>query len=153
MTNQDEPFLQPDLDDDSRGFWEGCAVGELRVQRCHGCGHRQFPPRQMCPTCRSFDLGWEPMSGRGRIWSFVVTHPPLLPAYASHAPYPVVVVELDEDARLRMVGNLVSQPGAPIDSIDPATIEIGEPVEVWFEPPAGDGGVSFPRWLRVRETT
>lgn len=148
--NERDSFLQPNLDDDSQGFWEGCAAGELRVQRCTACGHRQFPPRQMCPACRSFDLGWEPMSGRGRIWSFVVAHPPLLPAYAAHAPYPVIVVELDEDPALRMVGNLLAEPGAPIDSVDPATIEIGAPVTVWFEPPPDGAGATFPRWLPDR---
>lgn len=142
-------FLLPALDADSSGFWEGCASGELRVQRCAACGHRQFPPRQECPACRSFDLGWEVVSGKGRIWSFVVAHPPLLPAYAEFAPYPVVVVELDEDPALRMVGNLVTGPGEAINSVDPATIEIGHPVTVVFEPigdPDGDQ-VALPRWI------
>jgi uncharacterized OB-fold protein len=139
-------FLLPDLDDDSRGFWEGCAAGELRVQRCTACGQRQFPPRQQCPTCRSFDLDWEVVSGRATVWSFVVPHPPLLPAYAALAPYNVIVVALDEDPTLRMVGNLVSAPGAPIDSVDPATITIGEPVVVCFDRVTDE--IALPRWVR-----
>lgn len=139
-------FLLPDLDDDSTGFWESCARGELRVQRCRSCSHWQFPPRQMCPRCRSFELEWEPVSGFGRIWSFVVVHPPLLPAYAELAPYNVVVVELDEDPDLRMVGNLVDAQGAPINSVDPHAIEIGEPVRVAFEQVSDE--VFLPRWMR-----
>lgn len=138
-------FLLPDRDDDSAGFWEGCDRGELRVQRCERCGHRQFPPRQQCPVCRSFDLGWEAMSGRATVWSFVVPHPPLLPAFAELAPYNVVVVALDEDPTLRMVGNLVADADAPINSVDPETIEIGQPVEVVFQPIGDD--VSLPRWV------
>lgn len=147
----DEPFLLPNLDDDSRGFWEGCVAGELRVQRCSSCGHRQFPPRQQCPRCRSFDLDWEAVSGRATVWSFVVAHPPLLPAYAAHAPYNVVVVALDEDPALRMVGNLVAGEGAAIDSVDPTSISIGEAVQVVFEPAAGDAAaeVAYPRWVRA----
>jgi uncharacterized OB-fold protein len=138
--------LLPALDDDSRGFWEGCALGELRVQRCSACGHRQFPPRQQCPACRSFDLGWEVLSGRATVWSYVVPHPPLLAAYAELAPYNVIVVALDEEPGLRMVGNLVAGPGEPIDSVDPATIVIGEPVVVAFERVSDE--VTLPRWVR-----
>lgn len=36
------------------------------------------------------------MSGHGRIWSYVLPHPPLLPEYAAQAPYNAVVVELAE---------------------------------------------------------
>jgi uncharacterized protein len=152
MSPRDEPvvsepsFLLPDLDDDSRGFWEGTARGELRVQRCGACGRRQFPPRQMCPSCQSFALEWEPVSGAGEVWSFVVAHPPLLPAYADHAPYNVVVVALDEDPRLRMVGNLVANEGAALNSVDPATIGIGELVQVVFERVTEE--ITLPRWVR-----
>lgn len=90
---------------------------------------------------------WETVSGKGSIWSFVVAHPPLLPAYAALAPYNVVVVSLDEDPTLRLVGNLVSRPGASINEIDPATIRIGEPVRVVFDRVTDD--VALPRWVRA----
>ena len=85
------------------------------------------------------------MSGRGTIWSFVVAHPPLLPAYAELAPYNVVVVALDEDPQLRLVGNLVASSDGAINEIDPATIRIGEPVRVVFQKVED---VHLPRWLR-----
>ncbi len=72
------------------------------------------------------------VSGTGTIWSFVVCHPPLLPAYAPFAPYPVITVTLDEGPALRMVGNLVTGPDGAINGIDPATIVIGEPVRAVF---------------------
>lgn len=142
----DAEMLLPVLDDDSTPFWEGCARGELLVQACASCGRRRMPPRPMCPRCRSLDAEWQPTSGRGRIWSFVVPHPPLLPAYAEHAPYNVVVVELDDDPSIRLVGNLVAGEGEAINSIDPATIQIGEPVRVVFDRVSDD--VSMPRWVR-----
>ena len=86
------------------------------------------------------------MSGRGTIWSFVVAHPPLLPAYQELAPYNVVVVALDEDPTLRVVGNLLATEEGTINETDPATIRIGEPVRVVFQ--AVDG-VAVPRWVRV----
>ena len=139
-------FLLPDLEDvDSRGFWDGCAQGELRVQRCSSCGQLRIPPRPMCPGCRSIESDWKAVSGRGRIWSFVVAHPPLLPAYAELAPYPVVTVELEEDASLRLVGNLVHSVEGAINEVDPESIEIGEAVRVVFAPVED---VHLPRWVR-----
>lgn len=145
-------FLLPDLDDnEAAAFWEGCAAGELRVQRCAECRHVTHPPRPMCPRCRSIDREWVVTSGRGRIWSYVIPHPPLLPAYSSLAPYNVIVVELDDpalgaDPPVRVVGNLIAAPGAEINSIDPATINIGDPVRVVF---THVDDVTLPRWLRA----
>ena len=140
-------WLLPDVDDpDGHPFWEGTARGELLVQHCADCGRPRMPPRPMCPACHSVRQEWKPMSGRGTIWSFVVPHPPLLPAYAELAPYNVVVVALEENPALRFVGNLVASPHGAINSIDPATIRIGEPVRVVFQQVED---VHLPRWLRA----
>ncbi len=139
--------LLPAPDQDSAPFWEFCARGELRVQQCAACRRRRMPPRPMCPWCRSLESIWEPTSGRGRVWSWVVPHPPLLAAYAEVAPYNVVVVELDDDPTIRFVGNVVSTPDGPLNQVDPATMWIGEPVRVCFAPPVD--GIALPRWLRT----
>jgi len=140
-------FLLPDPEDpENAPFWAATARGELHIQRCTGCGRRRMPPRPMCPSCRSLDERWEKVSGRGAIWSFVVPHPPLLPAYAEVAPYNVVLVELEEDPTLRLVGNLVESAEGPLDGIDPSTIEIGEKVRVVF---SAVGDVHLPRWVRA----
>jgi len=140
-------FLLPDVeDDDAAPFWEGAARGELLVQECAQCGMRRMPPRPMCPACRSIDSTWVPTSGRGTIWSFIVPHPPLLPAYAELAPYNAIVVALEEDPELRFVGNLVVSADGPINEIDPASIAIGEPVRVVFTQVED---VTLPRWVRA----
>lgn len=139
--------LLPEVDEDSRPFWEHCARGELRAQSCRACGRRRFPPRPMCPWCRALDDEWVLLSGRGTIWSFVVAHPPLLDFYAAQAPYNVIVVTLDDDPGLRMVGNLVTGPGAPLGAVDPSTIAVGDPVRVVFDRVADD--VVLPRWVRA----
>ena len=141
--------LLPVVDVVSAPFWDGCAAGELRVQRCGDCGERRMPPRPMCPACRSLNVVWEPTSGLGRIWSFVVAHPPLLAAYDAQAPYNVIVVELDENPSIRFVGNLVSSADGRLDEVDPATIRIGDAVRVVFASPVEDdaGPVTFPRWI------
>ena len=140
-------YLLPDLDDDDAGpFWRGTARGELLVQTCADCGQRRIPPRPMCPGCRSLRHQWVALSGRGTIWSFVVAHPPLLPAYAELSPYNVITVALEEDPALRLVANLVARAGGPINEIEPSTIRIGEPVRVVFQKVED---VFLPRWMRV----
>ncbi|CAM5669792.1 OB-fold domain-containing protein OS=Streptomyces alboniger OX=132473 GN=CP975_15105 PE=4 SV=1 [Streptomyces alboniger] len=142
-----ESLLRPTMDEDGAPFWEYAARGELRIQACAACGELRWPPRPCCPHCRSFDGEWRAMSGRGRIWSYVFPHPPLLPAYAAQAPYNAVVVELAEAPRVRLVGNLVAAPGAPLDSVAPERLRIGVKVQVVF---ADVDGVAVPRWVLER---
>ena len=140
-------WLLPDLRDPTTApFWEGCARGELLVQACASCGLRRMPPRPMCPRCRSLETRWERTSGRGRVWSFIVPHPPLLPAFAEVAPYNAIIVELDEDPLIRFAGNLVVSADGEINEIDPTTITIGEPVHVVFH---RIDDVYLPRWVRA----
>lgn len=141
-------WILPDLSNEAtRGFWEGCAEGELRIQTCSACGSMRMPPRPMCPQCRSISYGWTKMSGEGRIWSFVVAHPPLLPAYAELAPYPVATIELVEDPMIRIVGGLVGGPDLEPGAVDPSTVEIGDPVHVVF---AQVEDVTIPRWTSAK---
>ncbi|WP_208865320.1 Zn-ribbon domain-containing OB-fold protein [Amycolatopsis rubida] len=133
------------IDDDGAAFWEAAGSGRLAVQRCGACETPRFPPRPMCPACRSRAVIWTTASGYGELWSFVVAHPPLLPEFARFAPYPVVVVELEDEPGLRVVGNVVAAPDAPINSVDPATLRIGLPVRAVFAEIAP--GVVHPRWM------
>jgi hypothetical protein len=137
--------LLPLLDEDSRPFYAAAARGELRVQRCTASGRLVFPPREFSPFAPRAPLAWVPVSGRGAIWSFVVPHPPLLPGFAELAPYNVIAVALDEDPRVRLVGNLVAREGGSIAEVDPRTIRIGARVRVCFER-LGDE-IALPRWL------
>ncbi|WP_438293272.1 Zn-ribbon domain-containing OB-fold protein [Streptomyces sp. HUAS TT7] len=142
-------MLSPVVDDDGAPFWEYAARGELRVQACAApdCGRLRFPPRPCCPHCQSFGSEWRRVSGRGRIWSYVLPHPPLLPDYAAQAPYNAVVVELAEDPLIRLVGNVVAEPDAALDSVDPARLRIGARVQVAF---TEVDGMTVPRWLLER---
>lgn len=128
-------------------FYKASVRGELVVQACGDCGTLRFPPRPMCPSCQSMKQEWRKMSGKGKIWSYVVPHPPLLPAFNDQAPYNVVVVELDDAPHIRLVGNLVNGPDDLLNAVDPASIKIGEAVEAVFVPMAED--VSLIRWKRA----
>ncbi len=142
-------MLTPVVDEDGAPFWEYAARGELRVQACaeKDCGELRFPPRPCCPHCQSFAAEWRLMSGRGRIWSYVLPHPPLLPDYAEQAPYNAVLVELADAPRVRLAGNVVATPDAPLNSVDPTRLRIGAPVRVAF---TEIDGLAVPRWLLER---
>ena len=161
--------LLPALDEQSRPFFEFAALGELRIQACADCGVRRMPPRPRCDRCGSFSTRWDQMSGNGRVWSVVVPHPPLLPAFSDVAPYNVVVVELTDDPSIRLVGNVVSGPEDALNSVEPHSFEIGASVRVVFPAPIGgreqssetdrerdaDGGaeedIVLPRWVIVTD--
>jgi hypothetical protein len=117
-------------------FWEGCRRGELRMQRCAECARFRFPPRPMCPRCLSFAAEWVPISGEGSIYSFVICHPPVLPAFQAQVPFAVALVELAEDPALRLLGGVLDIP--------PDRLRIGQKVRVEFEEIAD--GVVLPQW-------
>ncbi len=39
----------PEPTPETQPFWDGCAAGELRLQRCTICGQAYFYPRPVCP--------------------------------------------------------------------------------------------------------
>jgi uncharacterized OB-fold protein len=137
MANAERPLPQPD--DDSAPYWEAAVRGELQMQRCASCRAWRFPPRPRCPRCGSDAAEWVRVSGRGTIYSFVVAHAPVLPAFAARVPFAVVLVELAEDPQLRVIGNLQ---GVPV-----AEVQIGMRVVAEFE--TVEGGVVLPQWRRL----
>lgn len=111
---------------DNAYFWEGVAAGELRVQRCGGCGTLRHPPQPLCDRCGSTDQGWIVATGRGTVYSHVTHHYPPLPGV--QLPHVVLLVELEEGVRL--VSELA--PGEPGDAV-----AVGVPVQVAFLQPPG----------------
>ena len=63
-------------------------------------------PEWICHRCHSFDLSWQEIQGKGRIYSYQRPHHPVHAALNGHGPYLAVLVELPEHGNIRMVGNL-----------------------------------------------
>ena len=107
---------------------------ELRLNRCADCGTWHHPPKPLCPRCWSNDVAAVQVAGTGTIFLTVFLHqgPPAEGVdYAT--PYPVVTVELDEQAGLRFTSTVV---GANNEDV-----RIGERVRLdWI----GRGGVPLP---------
>jgi uncharacterized OB-fold protein len=104
-------------------FWDAARRHELAAQRCLDCGAFRFPVREVCSACLSRRAEWRRVSGRGRIFSVAIMHQANHPWFAAHVPYPVVVVELEEGARML----------STVAGVEPHAIAIGMPVTVGFD--------------------
>lgn len=91
-------------------FWEGIEREQFELPRCRGCSRFFFPPSNVCPHCSSREAAWEVVSGRGQLYSFVITHRPW-PGWGSPQPMSVALVELAEGPRL--VSTVVDCPQTP----------------------------------------
>lgn len=100
----------PEITPLTEPFWTAAREHRLLLQRCAACGRHQFPPEPGCTHCGGENLSWVEASGRARLYSWTVCHPPLLPYFAERAPWPVAAVELEEGPRL--VSRL---PDVPLD--------------------------------------
>lgn len=103
-------------------FYEHAARAGLHLQRCQACETWRHPPRFVCATCGSGEWRWEPASGRGRVYSWTITHRAVDPAFAAAVPYAVVVVELDEGVRL--VGNIAGDENGVLDIGRPVVVDL-----------------------------
>lgn len=127
----------PQLEGLTKEFYDFCAQGELRFQRCSSCGEWRHVPREMCAECSSFDWTWERSSGRGTLFSWTVVERALHPDFEEETPYAVVVIEMDEGVRVisRMLDTA------------PDALQIDMPVEVVFDKVAD--GVALPKFRPV----
>ena len=117
----------PIADELSEPFWKAARSSTLVIQRCQHCGHYSHPPENVCPRCRSLEQSFEfePVSGRGKIKSWIVMRDAFLPGFVDDLPFVIAVVELDEQPGLRMMTRIV-------DGVD-ACIKIGMAVRVVFQ--------------------
>jgi len=93
-------------------FWDATKRHELVVQKCNSCGAFQWGPEVLCHQCHSFEMGWQKVAGRGRLYSWVRCWNPVHPALKDACPYIVAVVELPDAGNIRMVGNLLASESA-----------------------------------------
>jgi uncharacterized OB-fold protein len=129
----------PVPDTDSAGFWESARAGTLAIARCAECHTWHHPPLERCRRCGGA-MAFEPVSGDGRVFSFIVVRHLAVPGH--EIPYVVAFVELPEQPGLRMT--------AIVDA-EPDTVAIGMPVRVRMVGVGADG-MQAPEFVPVRRT-
>ena len=130
MTDKPVPVPTPE----TQPFWDGCAAGELRIQRCTDCGKPYFYPRPVCPDCGSGNVEWFTASGRATLYSYVINHR-AAPGFTEDAPYAIAVVQLEEGPR--MMSNIIGLPATP------EALVLDMPLQVTFE---ARGDVQLPQF-------
>ena len=89
---------------------DGIQQGKILIQKCLSCSTLVQPPRAMCPNCHSLEKGSVESSGKGVVYSFVVSHYPQVPAF--DYPLAIGLIELEEGTRL--VSNVIDTRTAPV---------------------------------------
>ena len=128
----------PVADADSEPYLAALRRHELVLQRCSSCGRVRFPPMPACPWCGGPTAEWTPVSGWGRVYSWVGVHRALTPAFEDEVPYTVATVDLVEGARAfaRLVGPEPTEPGGEVVA---TYVDHAEWTELRFAP-SGDEG-------------
>jgi hypothetical protein len=115
----------------SKPFTEGLAQGVLRYQRCERCGAAQRLARYACTACGETALGWHDARGTGRVFSVTEVKRAPTDAFKALVPYTLVLVDLDEGARLmghapaglaigdRVHASVINLDGQPLIRFDP----------------------------------
>jgi uncharacterized protein len=113
MSSPGRPVPVPDPDD---GIFWSQLPGRLMVPGCDDCGYAWMPPIPSCPRCGSVRVQARDRDGHGTVYSWVVVHHALDPAFAADVPYTVVTVELQCGARLngRLLGAGAPRPGLAV---------------------------------------
>jgi uncharacterized OB-fold protein len=120
MSEYQKPL--PHVDWLSAPYWDYCRKHDFRLQKCSSCGTVRYPPKEMCPNCLSREATWEPMSGKGKVWSWVEMHQPYFAGFREDLPYIVLFVQLAEGPMI--MANLVDS--------DREQLQCEAPVEVTF---------------------
>jgi uncharacterized OB-fold protein len=116
--------------------------GALTLQQCDDCGVVQHPPEEVCHACGGMVFSSKVVRPSGTVHSYTVVHHSVHPALDGFVPYTVVLVALDDEPGVRVVGNLLD---VPVDEV-----AIGMPVVATWEELAGEDGtvVLLPQWQR-----
>lgn len=135
LTKYDIPLPDPD-ERDLRGYWEGTAAGELRVQRTRD-GKLQWPPRGSAVGVPDFELEWVKVPHEGELFTWTVVGQTGLQGYSELTPYAVGVIQL-EGLHVRMLGFIDEEPGSLV---------AGERLTAKFL--AINDRVTLPIWVRA----
>jgi len=145
------PLHLDDLDVENLAFFKHCAQHNFHLQKCSACGLVRYPPTTACPWCMSPKSDWVPVDARGAVHSYSEVHHAIQPAFKSHTPYLILIVDLDtqkgkptEHEALRVVGNLALADGtlAPPEMV--RRVGIGTRVRMVFSDVAP--GLALPQW-------
>jgi uncharacterized OB-fold protein len=84
---------------------EGGEKPYLVAYRCEKCGMLYFPKVNICLNCFSEDFAKQPLSGKGKVYSYTIQY---TPQPGLKAPLTVGYIDLPED--LRVLAQIIAEP-------------------------------------------
>jgi uncharacterized OB-fold protein len=123
-SRKDPHYARPEIDWESRAYWEGAGRGELVLQRCRACKVVQHRPRGLCVSCLDGEIEHFVASGRGEVYTYSIVRQNQMSNFRNALPYVVAYVQLEEGPQL--LSNIVG--------CDPESVSIGMAVRVDFVP-------------------
>ncbi len=107
----------------------------IMAAKCTKCEAIMLPPRFVCKACRSTNLKWVELEGRGKLLTYTIIN--VAPSrFQRLAPYVVGIVQLKDGP------NLLGM----IRGVKPEEVRIGMDLIVDFEPPEGGAWPAWPRY-------
>jgi len=71
----------------------------FEAAKCKKCGKISFPPRLICPSCKTREFEKVRLNDRGKIETFTIIR--IAPTgFTDEAPYPVAIVNLGDDVKI-----------------------------------------------------
>lgn len=125
MSVQGYPHPLPQADHLTQPWWAASHRHELVIQECGDCRTLRHPPQAVCSNCGSESISWRTMSGRGKLYSYVIVHQTALPSWRASVPYNIVMVELEDAPEIQLYGNVID--------VEPEDLKVGLPLEVVFD--------------------
>ncbi|KSZ56005.1 hypothetical protein Z045_25670 [Rhodococcus pyridinivorans KG-16] len=123
----------PVPDRDSAFYWTGLQERRMLVLGCNRCSYLIYPPVAGCPRCSATELGQRELAGTGTVYSYTVVNREFAPGIKP--PFVVAIVQMDEQADLRMMSNLVD--------VKIGDVHIGQRVRVVFQQITSDVTLAF----------
>jgi len=100
-------------------FYDNLRDGQLTTTQCEECGELHFPPRIVCPECRSEDLEYVDLPHEGELFAFSTVRAGAPMGMEDEVPFVTGIVDLGD-----------VQLSARIDDAEYDDLAIGDPVEL-----------------------
>lgn len=116
-----------------KNFKDALMDDRLMGSSCEICGRISIPPRPICPECRSDELAWVELSGKGKLVALTEVRVPLS-RFIDDCPYTVGIVKLAEGP---MISGLVKKGEVDPhigDNVKAFNIKKGEEALLGFRP-------------------
>jgi uncharacterized protein len=125
---------QPDPSIDSALYWQNLNEGKVTLQRCTQCQEWQFPALERCRHCGG-EVTFQPVSGKGHIYTYIINHRPSAPGFDELLPYPIALVSPEEAPHLHIPGRVVGIDNDAVRVDQAVTTEITDlPGSEWKVP-------------------